>query len=89
MEHVIVIQWTNTVILDGEDFVLRENSTVFLAGPGSPNSERKNCFLVDIIDDTHHEGEETFTLTSEHMEQPRVHLQPNVTSITILNDDSK
>ncbi len=96
--HIIVVE-KNTLsvsksllfllIIDREDFLLMENSTVFLAGPGSPDIERRNCFRVDIIDDTHHEGVETFTLTSDHMEQSRVHLQPNVTEVIILNSDGE
>ena len=76
----------SSAFFDIDDFFLTGNSTLFPAGPGSPDVERRNCFRVN---DTHHEGVETFTLTSDHMEHPRVTLQPNTTSITIINDDGK
>ena len=60
-----------------------------MAGLGSPQTERKNCFYLEILDDELHEGRESLILSTDPHEPPRVILQPNITEVFILNDDSE
>ena len=86
----------NVLFSDAGDFAevgASSGSTVFLASPASSNSTpRRNCFMIDIIDDEVVESVESFTLVLDlepFQVQSAVLVQPNVTVISIIDDDSK
>ena len=51
------------------------------------SDERRKCFAVNITDDDIHEGVEVFAVNLGLERDSRVIVQPNVTHVSILNDD--
>ena len=73
-------------IVQGRDYTLNDRALNFGA------CSKKECLTVDIIDDDLIEDTETFTITLQPPSQDfteRIILSPNVTTVTIEDEDSK
>ena len=73
-----------TTAIAGEDY----ETTIVQLTFSSTNQNSPECVRVPINDDNNTEGAELF-FGELRTEQDRVTLDPNRTSITILDDDSK
>ena len=73
-------------IVQGRDYTLNDRAVNFSA------CSKKECLTVDIIDNDSIEDAETFTITLQPPSQDfteRIILSPNVTTVTIEDEDSK
>ena len=79
--------------VDDDDFAVDSDFIEFLASEANIDAvQRRSCFNVFITDDSISENMESFSLFLEldtSFVQSRIIVQPNVTEISIIDDDGE